>query len=285
MREPLRAVRVPDLRKRKERGEKIAVLTAYDATMAGLFDRAGIDVLLVGDSLGTVILGYDSTVPVTLDDMLHHTAAVSRGSKRALVVADMPFLSYQVSVPEALRNASRLIQKGAAAAVKMEGAGPVVGVTRALSEVGIPVMGHLGLTPQAVHALGGYRSQARDQVSASQLIEDAHALEEAGASGLFLEAIPDEVAGQVTTLLSIPTIGIGAGPYCDGQVLVSYDVFGIFDKFTPSFVRRYASLGDTLVSATRSYIDDVRNGHFPEPRGSSPAGATPKRMDLVEKES
>ena len=237
MREPLRTVRVPDLRKKKERGERIAVLTAYDATMAGLFDRAGIDVLLVGDSLGTVILGYDSTVPVTLDDMVHHAAAVSRGSKRSLIVADLPFLSYQVSVPEALTNAKRLLQQGSVSAVKMEGAGPVVEVTRALTEVGIPVMGHLGLTPQAVHALGGYRSQARDHESAAKLIDDARNLEEAGAVGLFLESIPDDVARQVTDLLSVPTIGIGAGPHCDGQVLVCYDVFGIFDKFTPSFVR------------------------------------------------
>src|SRR5688572_13170586 len=209
----------------KASGTKISVLTAYDATMAALLDRAGLDVLLVGDSLGMVVLGYETTLPVTLDMMIHHTAAVSRATRRALVVADMPFMSYQVTVEEALRNAGRLIQEGGAAAVKVEGGKPVADVVRRLAETGIPVMGHLGLTPQSVHALGGFKAQAQDHVSAERLISDACLLESAGAFSIVLESIPSELARTVSSTLSIPTIGIGAGPHCDGQVLVSYDAF------------------------------------------------------------
>jgi 3-methyl-2-oxobutanoate hydroxymethyltransferase len=230
-------VRVPDLAKLKERGERIVMLTAYDATMARLFDRAGIDVLLVGDSLGNVILGMDTTIPVTLDAMVHHTQAVTRGAKHALVVADMPFLTYQVTTEEAMRNAARLFQEGGAAAVKLEGGRAVAETVRRITSAGLPVMGHVGLTPQHVHRLGGMRQQARDDAAAQELIADALALQEAGAFAIVLEAIPDAVAEAVTSRLQIPTIGIGAGPHCDGQVLVSYDLLGLFDTFLPPFVK------------------------------------------------
>jgi len=266
-------VRVPDLEAKKRRGEKIAMLTAYDYTMARLLDRAGIDVLLVGDSLGMVVLGYETTLPVTLDAMVHHTRAVSRGAQRALVVADMPFLTYQVSVPEAVRNAGRLIQLGGAAGVKIEGGGAVVEAAARLVEVGIPVMGHLGLVPQSVHQLGGYRQQARLEADAEQLLADAHALEEAGAFAVVLESIPAEVAKAVTAELRIPTIGIGAGPYCDGQVLVSYDMLGLSQDAVPPFVKRYADLGEQTVSAAKTYAGDVRASRYPAPGQRAPAPA------------
>lgn len=258
-------VRVPDLAARKQRGEKIAMLTAYDYTMARLLDRAGIDVLLVGDSLGMVMLGHETTLPVTLDAMIHHTRAVSRGTQRALVIADMPFLTYQVSVEEAMRNAARLIQEGGAHAVKLEGGGAAIEATARLVEAGIPVMGHLGLLPQSVHQLGGFRQQARDETDAAQLLADAQALAEAGAFAVVLESIPAAVAAKVTEELDVPTIGIGAGPYCDGQVLVSYDMLGLSQDAVPSFVRRYAELGEETVAAVREYTEDVRAGRFPAP--------------------
>jgi 3-methyl-2-oxobutanoate hydroxymethyltransferase len=263
-----RKVRAPDLTLMKVRGERIVMLTAYDATMAGLLDRAGIDVLLVGDSLGQVILGLDSTIPVTLDAVIHHTRAVTRGASRALVVADMPFLTYQVSAEEALRNAARLFQEGGAAAVKLEGGCPVAAVVRRLTAAGIPVMGHVGLTPQHVHRFGGMRQQAREEGAAQELIRDALALEEAGAFAVVVEAVPDAVAEAVTSRLKIPTIGIGAGPHCDGQVLVSYDVLGLFDAFVPSFVRQYARLGDVILSAANDFAVDVRQGAYPPPAGA-----------------
>ena len=256
-------IRLPDLEAMKRRGEKIAMLTVYDYTMARLLDRAGIDILLVGDSLGMVVLGYETTLPVTLDAMVHHTRAVSRGVERAMVVADMPFLTYQVSVPEALRNAGRLIQEGGAAAVKIEGGGAVVEAAARLVEAGIPVMGHLGLLPQSVHQLGGFRQQARLEEDADRLLADAQALEEAGVFALVLESIPAGVAETVTADLRIPTIGIGAGPHCDGQVLVSYDVLGLSQDAVPPFVRRYADLGEQTVAASRAYAEDVRAGRFP----------------------
>lgn len=259
-----RPVRVPDLKAMKQRGEKIVMLTAYDASMARLLDRAGVDVLLVGDSLGMVIMGCDTTLPVTMEAMLHHVRAVSRGARRALVVADMPFLSYQVSLEEAVRNAGRLIQDGGAAAVKLEGGRPVLEVVRRLSDAGIPVMGHLGLVPQSVHKLGGFRRRARDEREAEELLEDARELEAAGAFAIVLESIPAHVARVVTESLSIPTIGIGAGPHCDGQVMVSYDIFGLYEG-TPPFVRQYARLGELMVEAARAYAEDVRQGRFPAP--------------------
>jgi len=248
----------------KERGERIVMLTAYDATMTRLFDRAGIDLLLVGDSLGNVILGLDTTIPVTLDEIIHHTRAVTRAASRALVVADMPFLTYQVSAEEAMRNATRLFQERHAAAVKLEGGRPVAETVRRLTAAGLPVMGHVGLTPQHVHRLGGMRQQARNDEAAQELILDALALEDAGAFAIVLEAIPDSVAQAVTSRLKIPTIGIGAGPHCDGQVLVSYDVLGIFDTFMPPFVKQYAQLGEVIVKAAKTYANDVRQGAFPQ---------------------
>jgi 3-methyl-2-oxobutanoate hydroxymethyltransferase len=262
----IKQIRVPDLRAMKERGEKITVLTAYDATMARLLDRAGIDVILVGDSLGMVVLGYDTTLPVTLDMMIHHTAAVRRGARRALVVADMPFMTYQLSAEEAIRNAGRLIQEGGAAAVKIEGGQHMAETARRLFDIGIPVMGHLGLTPQSVHKFGGFRQQARDPHAVRQLMEDAAMLEQAGVFAIVLESIPDDVAKQVTESLSIPTIGIGAGPHCDGQVLVSYDALGLYDGPMPPFVKQYAHASEQIVDGAKAYIDDVRAGRFPEER-------------------
>ncbi len=263
MNEPLKKVWPHRLREMKQRGEKIAMLTAYDAMLARTLDRAGIDVLLVGDSLGMVLLGYENTLPVTMDVMVHHTAAVSRGAERALVVADMPFLSYQVSIPEAVRNAGRLVQEGGAKGVKLEGGRAVLETVARLVEIGIPVMGHLGLTPQSVNRLGGFRRQAKSKEAARDLVEDAKALEAAGVFAIVLESIPAEVARTVSAELSIPTIGIGAGPHCDGQVLVSYDVLGLTEYSAPSFAKRYAQLGDTISEAARSYAQEVRDGRFP----------------------
>ena len=256
-------VTVPELRRKKERGEKIAVLTAYDATMARLLDRADVDALLVGDSLGMVVLGHETTLPVTMEQMIHHTQAVSRGATRALVIADMPFLSYQVSAEEAVRNAGRLLKEGGAAAVKLEGGQPIVDVVKRLVDIGIPVMGHLGLLPQSVNRIGGYGKQATSPADAEALANDARRLEEAGAFAIVLEQIPADLARAVTGSLSIPTIGIGAGPDCDGQVLVSYDMLGLFDGFVPSFVKQYAHLAETVVEAARTYVADVREKQFP----------------------
>ena len=265
-------VRVPALAQMKARGEQIVMLTAYDATMTRLFDRAGIDLLLVGDSLGNVILGLDTTIPVTLDEVIHHTRAVARAASRALVVADMPFLTYQISAEQAMRNAARLFQEGGAAAVKLEGGRAVADTVGRLTSAGLPVMGHVGLTPQHVHRLGGMRQQARDDDAAEELISDALALEDAGAFAVVLEAIPDPVAKKVTSRLKIPTIGIGAGPHCDGQVLVSYDVLGLFDSFVPPFVKQYAQLGQLILSAARNYANEVRQGAFPQAAAARPNG-------------
>jgi 3-methyl-2-oxobutanoate hydroxymethyltransferase len=263
----VRRVRVPELRQKKLAGEKIAMLTAYDATMARLFDRAGIDVILVGDSLASVILGLPHTITVTLDAMIHHTTAVARGTERALVVTDMPFLTYQVSVEEAVRNAGRLLQSGASA-VKLEGGRPVLDAVRRLVDVGIPVMGHLGLQPQSVHQLGGYARRGSEPTEAAALVDDAVALEQAGAFAIVLESIPSELARTVTTRIGIPTIGIGSGADCDGQVLVSYDMLGLFEGPVPSFVKQYADLATTVATAARAYIEDVRTGVYPPERST-----------------
>lgn len=263
MPELTRRLRVTDIKEKKKRGEKIAMLTAYDATMARLLERAGIEILLVGDSLGMVIMGEENTIPVTLDAMVHHAKAVARGARRAVVVADMPFLTYHAGVADAVNSARRLIQEGGAAAVKIEGGRPVLEVARRLVDIGIPVMGHLGLIPQSVHQLGGFGRQGLTESAAEQLVADAHALEDAGAFSIVLESIPPELAGRVTQEVMIPTIGIGAGPHCDGQVLVSYDAFGLFDKFVPPFVKQYAKLGEQLVKAAERYADEVRQGKFP----------------------
>lgn len=242
------------------------MLTAYDFTMGRLLDRAGVDVLLVGDSLGMVVLGYQNTLPVTLDAIVHHSAAVSRGTSRALVVADMPFLSCHTGIPDAIRGAGRLVQEGGAHAVKVEGGHAVLEVVQRLVEAGIPVMGHLGLTPQSVHQLGGFRKQARTPVDAKKLLESARALEAAGAFAIVLEMIPHDVAAEVTATLEIPTIGIGAGPHCDGQVLVTHDILGIYDEFVPSFVKQYADLGRQISAAVEDYVEEVREGAFPATR-------------------
>src|SRR5215469_2327650 len=255
----MKPVRVPDLRSMKERGEKIAVWTAYDFTMARLLDRAGIDIILVGDSLGMVVLGYDNTLPVTLEMIIHHTSAVSRGAKHALIVADMPFLTYQLSMEEAMRNAGRLIQEGGAAAVKIEGGRQIVDTAKRLVDIGIPVMGHLGLTPQSVHQLGGFRPQGRDSEAADRLIKDAELLEKSGVFAIVLESIPADLAGRISASVKMPTIGIGAGTQCDGQVLVSYDALGLSDA-PPPFAKQYAQLSNEIVSAVRAYIEDVRAG-------------------------
>ncbi len=273
MNKQAKPIRIPDLVDRKKRGQKITMLTAYDATMARLLDRAGIDTILVGDSLGMVVLGYETTLPVTLDAMVHHTRAVSNGARRALVIADMPFLSYQVSIPDAVRNAGRLMQEGGAAAVKLEGGRAVADVVSRLVEIGIPVMGHVGLTPQSVHQLGGFRRVGKSSHEAEHVIEESRILQQAGAFAVVLESIPDEAARVITEELAIPTIGIGAGPHCDGQVLVSYDVFGLYEEFTPPFVKRYADLGNMIVKATSEYISDVQNGRFPAAGRSRTAAA------------
>lgn len=248
---------------KKQRSEPLVVVTAYDFPFARLADQAGVDMVLVGDSVGNVVLGHATTVPVTLADILHHTRAVRRGLERALLVADMPFLTFQVSVEDALRNAGRLLQEGGAEAVKVEGGGPVVDVVHRLTEVGIPVMGHLGLLPQRVHALGGYRVQGQDEEAARRLLDDALALEQAGAFSLVLEMVPRELAREVSRRLRIPTIGIGAGPDCDGQVLVLHDLLGLTQGRVPRFVRRYADLGAAALDALQRYAADVRARRFP----------------------
>jgi 3-methyl-2-oxobutanoate hydroxymethyltransferase len=263
MQSTLKKVRIPDLARWKKQGRKISILTAYDATMAALLDRAGVDAILVGDSLGMVVLGHETTIPVTLDAMVHHTAAVTRGAQRALVIADMPFLTYQLGEEQTLRNAGRLMQEGGAHAVKLEGGLPVAAVTRRLVDTGIPVMGHLGLTPQSVHQLGGYAAVGKTEAEAERMLDDARALQDAGVFSIVLEAIPAELAERITSELAVPTIGIGAGPACDGQVLVSYDAFGLFDRFVPKFVKQYARLGEAIVEGARQYIDEVQSGAFP----------------------
>jgi 3-methyl-2-oxobutanoate hydroxymethyltransferase len=266
-------VRVPDLLEMKRTARKITMLTAYDATMAGIMDSAGIDVLLVGDSLGMVVLGDDTTVGVTLDMMVHHCRAVAKGAARALVVADLPFLTYHTSAADAILNAGRLMQRGGAAAVKMEGGAAFSGVVRAMTGAGIPVMGHVGLLPQHVHQLGGFRVAGKSRDEAEQILADAHALENAGAFAVVLESIPAELACRITSEVAIPTIGIGAGPHCDGQVLVSYDAFGLYQGFVPRFVKRYADLGAAMTEATRAYIDEVHSGKFPAAEHSTAAKA------------
>lgn len=262
MSETAKPLRIPELAAMKRRGQKIAVLTAYDATMARLIDRGGVDIILVGDSLGTVIMGGETTLEVTMDIMVHHTRAVARGVKHAAVVADLPFGSYQTSIPDAVRNSARLLAEGHAAAVKLEGGKSVSDTVFRLVEVGIPVMGHLGLTPQSIHKLGGNRKLAASETD--RLIGDAKLLEQAGAFSIVLEMIPSEAAKAITESVSIPTIGIGAGPHCDGQVLVSYDALGLFDEFVPSFVKHYAKLGDEVVRAAAEYAAEVRDGRFPK---------------------
>ena len=250
-------------RQKKERGEPITMLTAYDYPTAMAMDNAGIDSILVGDSLAMVVLGYENTLPVTMEEMLHHARAVARGAKSALLVGDMPFMSYQVSVEEALRNAGRFLQQGGMDAIKLEGGRERADAVRAIANAGIPVMGHLGLTPQSVHQLGGFRAQGKTASAAKRLLEDAQILEEAGAFSLVLEAVPAKLAEYISKHISIPTIGIGAVTGCDGQVLVTHDLLGLFDRFTPKFVRKYANLHETMNHAFTEYINEVGAKHFP----------------------
>ncbi len=247
----------------KEKGEKITMLTAYDYSTAAVMDEAGVDMILIGDSLGMVVLGYDSTLPVTMEDMLHHTKAVSRAVERAMVIGDMPFMSYQASVEEAVRNAGRFMKEAGAHGIKLEGGRDVAETTRRIVAAGIPVMGHLGLTPQSVHQLGGYKVQGKDDTAAKRIMEDARILEEAGAFSLVLEAVPATLAGEISKSLKIPTIGIGGGVDCDGQVLVVNDMLGMFEKFTPKFVKKYANLNANMKEAIKQYLDEVRAGTFP----------------------
>lgn len=254
---------VVTFQKAKAEGTKLTMLTAYDYSTAKLIDEAGVNSILVGDSLGNVILGYEDTLSVTMEDMIHHGAAVARGAKNALVVIDMPFMSYQVSVEEAVRNAGRLMKEGRGGAVKLEGGEEVCLQIRAIVNAGIPVVAHLGLTPQSINAFGGFRVQGKTEAAAKKLIEDAKKVQEAGAFAVVLEAVPAKLAALITKQLDIPTIGIGAGNECDGQVLVYQDMLGMFSDFTPKFVKRYANVGEVMKDAFRGYIEEVQSGAFP----------------------
>ncbi len=256
-------VTIHTLRQMKARGDKIAMLTAYDATFARLLDEAGADVLLVGDSLGMVIQGHETTLPVTLDEIAYHCRAVARGARRAHVVGDMPFMSYQASIEQGVTNAGKLMKEGGCHAIKLEGGAVHAELIKRLVSAGIPVMGHIGLTPQSYHQLGGFKVQGRDPGGRERLLADARVLEDAGVYSIVLEAIPADIAEDITSQVSIPTIGIGAGSGCDGQVLVSYDALGMDETFKPRFVRRYATLGSTIKDAITHYVADVRAGSFP----------------------
>ena len=251
------------LRDKKQRKEKITMLTSYDYSLASMVDAAGIDMILVGDSLGNVILGYDNTLAVTMDDMFHHTKALVRGSKNAMVVADMPFLSYHISIEESVRNAGRLIQEGGAQAVKLEGGVERVDTIKAILDAQIPVMGHIGLTPQSVNQFGGFKIQGKDLESAKKIIEDAKALERVGVFSIVLEGVPTKLAQRITEDLSVPTIGIGAGQYCDGQVLVINDMLGMFAGHIPKFVKKFANLQPLIIEALQQYKEEVEAGTFP----------------------
>lgn len=248
----------------KEKGEKLTMLTAYDYSTAKLIDEAGVDSILVGDSLGNVILGYDDTISVTMEDMIHHGAAVSRGAKEALVVIDMPFMSYQTSVYDAVVNAGRLMKEGRANAVKLEGGLEVAPQIKAITDAGIPVVAHIGLTPQSINAFGGFKVQGKSEAAAKKLIDDALAVQEAGAFAVVLECVPAKLAKLVTEKLAIPTIGIGAGADCDGQVLVYADMLGMFSDFTPKFVKRFAETGSVMIDAFKRYNEEVKSGIYPK---------------------
>ena len=261
-------ITIRDIGQMKADGKKIPMVTAYDYTSARLADEAGIPILLVGDSLGMVVLGYDSTLQVTMEDVLHHLKAVARGANRALLVADMPFMTYQIDAAQALTNAARLVQEGGAQSVKLEGGECMAGTVRRLVECGIPVMGHIGLTPQSINALGGYRVQGRDRVQAAQLLQDARALEEAGAYAVVLELVPTPLAALISSKLTIPTIGIGAGPGCDGQVQVLHDMLGLFTDFVPKHAKQYARLAESIQGAFAQYVQEVEAGAFPTAKES-----------------
>ena len=264
----MKKVTINTLRKMKQAGERISMLTAYDASFARLLDRSGIEILLVGDSLGMVVQGHDSTLPVTMDQMVYHCAAVSRATEHAHIVGDMPFGSYQASADEAVKNAMRLIAEGGAEAVKLEGGSEYADIVRRIARAGVPVMGHIGLTPQSVHKLGGYVVQGRSEEKAQKLLADARALEEAGCYAIILEMMPSDLAAEITASVNIPVIGIGAGKGCDGQVLVCYDLLGMNPDFSPKFVKKYLDLGVAIRDAVTKYRDEVKDGLFPGPKHS-----------------
>ncbi|GJM44773.1 MAG: 3-methyl-2-oxobutanoate hydroxymethyltransferase [Gemmatimonadota bacterium] len=275
-------INVKTLLAMRRRGEKIAMVTAYDYHSARICDAAGVEMILVGDTLGMVIQGHENTLPVTVDDIVYHSRMVRRADPRALVVADMPFLSYQVSTAEAVANAGRLLKEGRAQAVKIEGGREFLNTVGALTDASIPVMGHVGLTPQSVHRFGGFRVQGRSEDSAKRLVEDAGLLERAGCFSLVLEGIPFELAREITESLSIPTIGIGAGPHCDGQVLVFHDLLGIENELKPKFVKKYADLNDVMIAAIAEYRREVKSGAFPDLDHSY--GAAPRRASRADRE-
>lgn len=258
-------VTIADLQRRKAQGGKLAMLTAYDYPMAKLVDEAGVDIVLVGDSLGMVVLGYETTAQVTMEEMLHHAKAARRGVSRALFVGDMPFLSFRGSTDDAVKNAARFVQEAGCDAVKVEWKSGIEDVVKAIVDAGIPVMGHVGLTPQTAAAEGGFGMRGKDAASATRIIGQAMALEEVGCFSMVLECVPDLVAREITKRLTVPTLGIGSGPSCDGQVLVTYDLVGLFERFTPRFVKRYATLAQTVREAAAAYVRDVRAGAFPGP--------------------
>ncbi len=263
-----RRVSITKLKAMKKRGERFAMLTAYDYPSARLVEEAGVPIILVGDTLGMVVLGYDTTIPVTMDEMLHHVKAVVRGTRRAHVVADMPFMSFQVEPREALHNAGRMLKEGGAQSVKLEGGQHVADTVSLLVSSGIPVMGHVGLTPQSVNQFGGYKVQGKTAAGASRIIDDAVALEQAGAYAIVLETVPAQLAQVITEKVSIPTIGIGAGPHCDGQVQVFHDLLGLSEEFVPKHAKRYAQLGEAIKDAVGRYVDDVQEGSFPTEKES-----------------
>ena len=255
-------ITIPDVLAMKRDGKRISMLTSYDYPFTRIMDAAGIDIILVGDSAGVVVAGHETTLPVTMDDMVYHTRAVRRAEPRALVVADMPFMSYQTGIEDACRNCGRLIKEGGAEAVKIEGGMNMAHVIRAVSQIDIPVMGHIGLTPQSVHRMGGYKVQGRKE-QADRIMEDAYAVQNSGAFAVVLEGIPAKLAAEISAELTIPTIGIGAGPACDGQVLVIHDILGLCEKYSPKFVKRYADLGPIISDAVKQYIAEVKSGEFP----------------------
>ncbi len=257
-------ITILDVLKKKAEGRKITMLTAYDFPTAQIVDQAGIDVILVGDSLGNVVQGMPNTLPVTMDEMVYHTKMVSRAASSSLVVGDMPFLSYQADKTEAVRNAGRFLKEAGAEAVKLEGGTQVAEAIRAIVNASIPVMAHIGLTPQSVHAFGGFKVQGRDEAAREKILADAKAVQDAGAFSVVLEAMPSSLAKEIQETLHIPTIGIGAGPHCDGQVLVLHDILGLFDRFTPKFVKQYAHLKDQAVKAVQEYKREVESGAFPD---------------------
>lgn len=262
------SITINDIINKKISGSKITMLTAYDFPFAHIVDSAGIDMILVGDSLGMVVQGLENTLPVTMDEMIYHTKMVSRAAKHSMVIGDMPFMSYQSSVEDALRNAGRFLKEAGAAAVKIEGGREVADCIKAMTRSDIPVMAHIGLKPQAIHRMGGYKVQGKSPEAAAELIEEAVIAEDAGAFSILLEAIPMELAKKITERISIPTIGIGAGPYCDGQVLVLHDVIGLFDRFVPKFIKRYANIKSDVLNAVNSFKADVENGTFPSDKES-----------------